>query len=220
MTTGNNQENPYGDYVPGQYSKDTTTPEASPASGATDSYGNQTYTSGQPTYQQPTPETTQYGQPSYGQGSYSQTDYSTSYGSGSSTTYPSYGSGDVYGGYAGYGTVAKPKGLAVASLILGILAFLSGWAVLGGIFGIVGLILGIMGIKKANRGEADGKGLAIAGIVTSALGLIGALVAAVFWGWAASIAFECADQPTDYAMEQCINEKTGLTTYDTTSIDS
>ncbi|MBN1809488.1 MAG: DUF4190 domain-containing protein [Planctomycetes bacterium] len=78
----------------------------------------------------------------------------------------------------------KTSGLAVGALILGILAFISGFMFIGGLLGLVGLILGIAaipGIKKDER--LSGKGLAIAGIVLSILGMLsalGTLVAGMF----------------------------------------
>lgn len=66
----------------------------------------------------------------------------------------------------------QANGLSIASLILGILAFLSGWFFMGLVFGITAIILGIIGIKKPN-----GRSLAITGIV---LGGVGALFGAIF----------------------------------------
>jgi uncharacterized membrane protein len=62
---------------------------------------------------------------------------------------------------------ASGKGLAIASLILGILSLCAsvGWFC-GGPLSIVGLILGFLGRKPAT------KGLATAGIILSAVGLV------------------------------------------------
>ncbi|MGN0432521.1 MAG: DUF4190 domain-containing protein [Lachnospiraceae bacterium] len=61
----------------------------------------------------------------------------------------------------------EKKGLSIASMVLGICGFLA-WCI--PLFGypvcIVGLILGIVGMKKG------GKGMAIAGIVMSAITLV------------------------------------------------
>lgn len=66
--------------------------------------------------------------------------------------------------------------MAVASLILGILG-LSGWVILLGIISgtltaLPGLILGIIALRK-KRGK---KGMAIAGIILSCIGLAGVAV--------------------------------------------
>ncbi len=59
----------------------------------------------------------------------------------------------------------KTSGLAIASLVLGILGICS-----YGLLGALGLILGIVSLRKINRsqGQIGGKGLAIAGIATGA----------------------------------------------------
>lgn len=72
-----------------------------------------------------------------------------------------------------------PKGLAVASLVLGILGVLTSWFLLGGLLGLVAVILGGVTLGKVKRGEADGKGLAIGGIVTGAVAMVLALIVVV-----------------------------------------
>ena len=63
----------------------------------------------------------------------------------------------------------KTSGLAIASLVLGICGILT-----CGLTAIVGLILGIGGLCSINKRaeQLKGKGLAIAGIVTSAIGIV------------------------------------------------
>jgi len=63
------------------------------------------------------------------------------------------------------------KGLAIASLVLGILGFCSSIIpICGGLFGLVGVVLGFLGLKSS------GKGMAIAGIVLGGLGILAAIV--------------------------------------------
>lgn len=62
----------------------------------------------------------------------------------------------------------KSSALAITSLVLGLLSLACG----GPIFGIPGLICGLVALSKANKGEAGGQGLAIAGTITSALGTL------------------------------------------------
>ena len=64
---------------------------------------------------------------------------------------------------------AKTSGLAIASLVLGI----AGPCTVG-LGSIIGLILGIVGLVKIGRsaGAKGGRGLAIAGIVVSGLGIV------------------------------------------------
>jgi hypothetical protein len=113
-------------------------------------------------------------------------------------SYPSQGGGyPDQGGYqqAGYPQggynqpVASPKnGLGIAALVLGILAlvtFLFTLGIGGIVFGIVAIILGVLGRKRAKRGEATNGGMSLAGVILGVLGLLGgiataALIAFVF----------------------------------------
>jgi peroxiredoxin len=67
----------------------------------------------------------------------------------------------------------SPLGLAIASLVLGILALVLSFLVIGGLLGLIGLILGIVHLTKKRRPAA----MAAAGIILSVLGVI---MAAVF----------------------------------------
>ena len=68
------------------------------------------------------------------------------------------------------GTPVPSTGLAIASLILGILATLSGIFFIGGLFGIAAIIIGVIALQKK-----VGKGMSITGIITGALGILGTL---------------------------------------------
>jgi hypothetical protein len=74
------------------------------------------------------------------------------------------------------------NGAAVASLVVGILSLLGIFCIgIGGVaLGLIAVVLGIMGVRKANElaGQPQ-KGLAIGGLVTGAIGL---LVGAAFLG--------------------------------------
>ena len=63
------------------------------------------------------------------------------------------------------------KGFAIASLVLGILSIVL-CCIYGGFLGILGLIFGIVSLAK----KESKMGMAIAGIITSALGLIYAIM--------------------------------------------
>ena len=67
------------------------------------------------------------------------------------------------------GAVEESKGLAIASLILGIVSIICG----GGIFGIVGLILAIVAKKKGQAGPHP------AGLILSIIGLVLGLIATI-----------------------------------------
>ena len=76
-----------------------------------------------------------------------------------------------FGGPDPYGPPRTSK-LAITSLILGILSIPLLFVIIGALVGLVGLILGIIGIAGARRKNLK-RGLGIAGIVLSAIGLIG-----------------------------------------------
>jgi len=63
------------------------------------------------------------------------------------------------------------NGFAIASLVLGILSLCGSWVFwCGGLMSVIGIVLGTLGLNS------KGKGMAIAGIILSALGLIIAII--------------------------------------------
>lgn len=67
------------------------------------------------------------------------------------------------------------NGLAIAALVVGIVAVISGWIPFWGLLvGATAIVLGILGLKKAT-----GKGMAIAGIITGGLGALWGLLITV-----------------------------------------
>ena len=70
----------------------------------------------------------------------------------------------------------EKKGMSIASMVLGIVGFIA-WCLplVGFPVTIVGLVLGILGIKKG------GKGRAIAGIIMSSITLVLTLINSI-WG--------------------------------------
>ncbi|MFJ5227260.1 DUF4190 domain-containing protein [Streptomyces sp. NPDC088400] len=106
---------------------------------------------------------------------------------------PPYGAapGAAYGypgypatGYPGYGQPGwqqpPANGMGVAALVLGIIGVVGFcmWG-LGVILGVLALIFGIIGRRRAHRGEATNGGMALAGII---LGAIGMAIGAAFLG--------------------------------------
>jgi hypothetical protein len=93
-----------------------------------------------------------------------------------------------YPGYPGYGPQGwntmqqgPANGFGVAAMVLGIVGVVMFcvWG-LGIIVGVLALVFGILGRKRARRGEANNGGMALAGII---LGSIGIVVSAVFLGF-------------------------------------
>ncbi len=67
----------------------------------------------------------------------------------------------------------RGNGLAVAALVLGILAILLFWTVFGGVLlGLLALVFGIIGARRARGGRAPHGVMSIVGAVLGALGLI------------------------------------------------
>lgn len=73
---------------------------------------------------------------------------------------------------AGQAQINPGKGMAIASLVLGIVAVLTGLIYLGAVLGILAIIFGIIALKRK-----AGKGMAIAGIVTGSIGILGTILA-------------------------------------------
>ncbi|NAZ73957.1 hypothetical protein GTQ99_00730 [Kineococcus sp. T13] len=82
------------------------------------------------------------------------------------------------------GQVQPKNGTGTAALVLGILAVVFAFIplvgiVLGPIFGLIAIILGILGMKRANARVASNKGASIAGLVLGIIGVVIAIIAAV-----------------------------------------
>ncbi|WP_307798861.1 DUF4190 domain-containing protein [Streptomyces beijiangensis] len=94
--------------------------------------------------------------------------------------YPGY---PGYGGQGGWNTMqqAPTNGFGIAGMVLGILSVVifCAWGI-GIVLGVLALIFGILGRKRANRGEASNGGMALAGII---LGSIGIVVSSAFLGF-------------------------------------
>jgi hypothetical protein len=74
-----------------------------------------------------------------------------------------------------YGTagVGQRNGLGIAALICGILAVVTFWTVIGGIgFGIAAIVLGALGRGRVKRNEANNGGMALAGLILGAVGIV------------------------------------------------
>jgi hypothetical protein len=87
------------------------------------------------------------------------------------------------GGYptAGYPTAGQPatrrrNGMGTAALVLGVvgltLVVLLLFSPLGAFLGLLAVLFGILGLMRANRGEADNRGQAVAGLVTGGIALL------------------------------------------------
>lgn len=74
----------------------------------------------------------------------------------------------------------RGKGMAVTALVLGIVALIGFWTVIGGIlFGLAAVVFGLIAFTRARRGSASGGVMAMIGLILGLLSLIGAVVALV-----------------------------------------
>lgn len=79
--------------------------------------------------------------------------------------------------YPAPGQPPQGNGLAVAGMVLGILGLALCWIpFLGWACALVGVILGALGMSKANKVGGKGKGMAIAGLVCGILGLLAGIL--------------------------------------------
>jgi Tfp pilus assembly protein PilE len=94
---------------------------------------------------------------------------------------------------------AKTSGLAIASLVCGIAGFCT-----VGLGSIAGIILGVMGLGRIRRsiGQVGGRGIAIAGIITSVVGLLLWIVVAVISVLVAGLGFATLQTAVEQAQGQ------------------
>lgn len=140
---------------------------------AQNTYGQQQYGYGQDaSYQAQPAQQNQYGygqeasyqaQPAdynYQQNSYQQQPQQDAYGYGQPAGYP----------YAAP-IVKKAPGMALAAMILGIAAVVTGFVVFGALLGIAAIILGALSLKKVKE-VGVGKAFALTGIITGAVSVL------------------------------------------------
>lgn len=175
----------------------------------------------------PEQSTQQFGQQPYG----GQQGYGQQQGYGGQQGY-----GQQYGGYPdrppayapaghpghdygyGYGPGGAPpapprNGVGIAALVFGILGALTFWFVLGGLFGLLAIALGIIGVVRAARGIASNRGVAISGLVLGVLSVLGAIaVALLAWGAFSALGgaelYDCMQRSggDPSALQQCQTE--------------
>ncbi len=84
-------------------------------------------------------------------------------------------------GRPGWPASSAPRnGMGTAALVLGIIALVSSFFLVGGVIGLVAIVLGIVGLVRVRRGQATNSGMAVAGIVTGLLAIVIAVVVGVF----------------------------------------
>jgi hypothetical protein len=90
----------------------------------------------------------------------------------------------------------RTSGKAIAALVLGIVSVCIA-AYLGVICGVIGLVLGILGMKEVDRNPqaVKGKGMAIAGVVLGSIGIVLQIIFLFIFGLAFAAIFECLEDP-------------------------
>ena len=169
------QQNQYGQFGAQPSSQNAYGQNAAQGASAQNAYGQtqQQYGYGQDaSYQAQPAQQNQYGygqdasyqaQPAdynYQQNSYQQQPQQDAYGYGQPAGYP----------YAAPVTKKAP-GMALAAMILGIAAVLTGFLVFGALLGIAAIILGALSLKKTKEVGA-GKAFALTGIITGAVSVL------------------------------------------------
>lgn len=111
-----------------------------------------------------------------------------------------------------YGRPAARNGLAIASLILGILALATSWLTFPGIIlGILAVIFGGIALARARTDRVSNKGMAIAGLIT---GILAAVIGTVLVIVAVRIASDCQAQfgadITEQQLQSCLQDNVGV----------
>jgi hypothetical protein len=89
------------------------------------------------------------------------------------TPAPAYDDDSAATAYTGPGVEKKRSGKAIASLVCGIISLV----ILGVILGVVAVVLGTMARKEIKENpNLEGDGMALAGIITGAIGAVLAVV--------------------------------------------
>ena len=110
----------------------------------------------------------------------------------------------------------KPKGLSIAGMVLGIVgcvfSFTGCLFMLGIIVSLVGLVLSAVALKNCSDGKADGRGMAIAGLSTSIVGLCVAIYISAVAGQAIDELDEAFDD-WEQTLEKSLDELDRLKSY-------
>ncbi|MFJ7207979.1 DUF4190 domain-containing protein [Streptomyces sp. NPDC098789] len=98
------------------------------------------------------------------------------------------------------------NGPAGAALVLGVIGLSTSVLFIGGLFGCVGLVLGVLALTRAER-TAVGRGKALTGLVTSALAIAVSVLVAVFFVWYANTTQECYRPDGFQQYAQCVHQQ-------------
>ncbi|WP_133900090.1 DUF4190 domain-containing protein [Streptomyces sp. KS 21] len=101
---------------------------------------------------------------------------------------------------------ASTNGLAGAAVLLGVLGLSTSVFFIGGLFGGIGLILGVIALTTAKR-TGIGRGKALTGVVASAIAIVVSALVAVFFVWYADKTQECYQPDSFQQYRQCVHQQ-------------
>ena len=114
----------------------------------------------------------QYGAPQYG---------APQHGAQPASPY----AGPQFGGFGAPAYGATPRnGMGIAALVLGALALVFSWTIVGGfLFGVLGVVFGFIHNGRVRRRQATAQGLGIAGLVLGIIGIVVAGILVIVGAW-------------------------------------
>ena len=118
------------------------------------------------------PQSPQYAAPQYGP---------PQYGAQPASPY----AGPQFGGFGAPAYGATPRnGMGIAALVLGALALVFSWTIVGGfLFGVLGVVFGFIHNGRVRRRQATAQGLGIAGLVLGIIGIVVAGILVIVGAW-------------------------------------
>ncbi|MFJ2865448.1 DUF4190 domain-containing protein [Kitasatospora sp. NPDC087314] len=94
----------------------------------------------------------------------------------------------------------------MAALVLGVLGLLTSVVLVGGLFGVLGLILGVVALRTARR-TGVGRGRALAGVVTSVLAIAVSVLAVFLLAWYANKTQACYQPDSFQQYRECVHRQ-------------
>ncbi|GGT70355.1 hypothetical protein GCM10010207_80900 [Streptomyces atratus] len=98
------------------------------------------------------------------------------------------------------------NGLAGAAMVLGVIGLSTSIVFIGGLFGVIGLVLGIVALITTKQ-TGIGRGKAITGVVTSTIAIVVTVLVAIFMVWYANNTQECYRPDSFQQYKQCVHEQ-------------
>ncbi|MDO4254176.1 MAG: DUF4190 domain-containing protein [Kocuria sp.] len=101
--------------------------------------------------------------------------------------------------------VTPGRGLAIASVVLGVISVLLFFLGLTFLLAVLGLVFAIIALVKARKVPGSRKGMSITGLVLNIIGLILGGIALIFWVFVGGAALQILQDP---AGQECITQYT------------